>query len=211
MKNLALAVIAVMKEVKGMEKNSRIGDGKSAYDGTKDQDVKEVFNEVMAKHGLCVLPIGIDETTQIDRWEEVDPWSKEVPKATKMKQSVFTKVVTRYLLLHESGESQVIMGYGHGIDPQDKSAGKSCTYALKNALLYTFLTPVGKIDDTELTHSNDIKTAPVTPKAATPKVLAIDSVDWTNAISKKVPLETVKKHYQVTKEIEAEYTKALAV
>jgi hypothetical protein len=43
MKNLAKAIIAVMNEVKGMEKNSRVGTGGSAYNGTKDQDVKEVF------------------------------------------------------------------------------------------------------------------------------------------------------------------------
>jgi len=148
MKNLAKAVIAVMKEVKGMEKNSRVGNGNSAYDGTKDSDVKEVFNEVMAKHGLCVLPTGIKETTQIDRWVD--------PQYGGQKQSVFTKVTTKYLLLHESGESQEIVGYGHGVDPQDKGAGKATTYALKNALLYTYLTPVGKIEDTDKTHSLSI-------------------------------------------------------
>ena len=155
MKNLAKAVIAVMKEVKGMEKNSRVGSGGSAYNGTKDQDVKEVFNESLAKNGLCVLPTGLEEETQIDRWEETNQWG------TKQKQNVFTKVKTRYLLLHESGESQEIVGYGHGVDPQDKGAGKATTYALKNALLYTFLTPVGKIDDTDTTHSEDITTKPV--------------------------------------------------
>jgi hypothetical protein len=156
MKNLAKAVIAVMKEVKGMEKNSRVGSGNSAYDGTKDQDVKEIFNDALHRNGLCVLPTDIQETTQIDRWEEIDQWSKETPKATKQKQSVFTKVVTKYLLLHESGESVELSGYGHGVDPQDKGAGKATTYALKNLLLYTFLTPVGKIDDTDTTHSTTI-------------------------------------------------------
>lgn len=154
MKNLAKAIIAVMKEVKGMEKNSRVGSGGNAYNGTKDQDVKEVFNEALAKNGLCILPIGLEEETQIDRWEETNQWG------TKQKQNVFTKVKTRYLLLHESGESQEIVGYGHGVDPQDKAAGKATTYALKNALLYTFLTPVGKIDDTDTTHSEDIPTKP---------------------------------------------------
>ena len=43
-------------------------------------------------------------------------------------------------------------------DIQDKGAGKATTYALKNCLLYTFLTPVGKIDDTETTHSENIPT-----------------------------------------------------
>ncbi len=35
-------LIKVMKEVKGMEKNSNVGSGNHAYNGTKDQDVKEV-------------------------------------------------------------------------------------------------------------------------------------------------------------------------
>lgn len=163
--NLAKAIINVMKVVKGMEKNSRVGSGGSAYNGTKYQDVAEAFNDALADNGLCILPIGIDETTQVDRWEEVDPWSKSTPKDMKTKQSVFTKVVTKYLLLHESGESQELVGYGHGVDPQDKGAGKSTTYAFKNALLYAFVTPVGKMDDTDTIHSNDIA-APKANKTA---------------------------------------------
>ena len=154
MKELAKAVISVMKEVKGMEKNSNVGSGRSAYNGTKDQDVKEVFNDALAKNGLFILPIGIEEETKIDRWEEEVKWNGDTQ--IKQKQSVFTKVKAKYLLLHESGQSVELAGYGHGVDPQDKGAGKATTYALKNALLYTFLTPVGKIDDTETTHSNDV-------------------------------------------------------
>ena len=178
MKNLAKAVLQVMKEVKGMEKNSRVGgSSKSAYDGTKDKDVKEVFNDVMQKNGLCILPIDIQETTQIDRWEEVDQWSKATPKPIKQKQSVFTKVITKYLLLHESGESQELSGYGHGVDPQDKGAGKATTYALKNLLLYTFLTPVGKIDDTDITHSKDIKVKPIDYTIQTNKINACNDLE----------------------------------
>ena len=150
MSELVKAILAVMKEVKTMEKNCTIGEGKSSYNGTKDQDVKEVFNDALSRNGLVILPIGIDETTQVDRWTESTQWGD------KQKQSVFTKVVTKYLLMHESGESKELAGYGHGVDSQDKSAGKATTYALKNCLLYTFLTPVGKIDDTETTHSDSI-------------------------------------------------------
>jgi hypothetical protein len=155
MKNLAAAIIAVMKSVKGMEKNSRVGSGTMAYDGTKDKDVKEVFNIALAENGLCILPISIEPKIKIDRWEEVDKYSKSTPKDLKTKQSVFTEVTTKYLLLHESGESMELAGYGQGVDPQDKGAGKATTYALKNCLLYTFLTPVGKMDDTETGHSLD--------------------------------------------------------
>ena len=159
-----------MKAVKGMEKNSEVGSGKNSYNGTKDQDVKEVFNDALANNGLCILPIGIEESTKVDRWESVDPWSKSEPKDKKMYQSVFTKVTTKYLLLHESGESVELAGYGHGIDPQDKGAGKATTYALKNCLLYTFLTPVGKIDDTEQTHSDDISAPPTPTKPTRPQM-----------------------------------------
>ena len=153
MKEISKAIVAVMKAVKGMEKNSKVGVGNSSYNGTKDQDVKEVFNDALSQNGLCMIPQDIEEQTQIDRWEEVDSYSK----AMKTKQSIFTKVKVKYLLLHTSGESVVVCGYGHGIDSQDKGAGKATTYAMKNALLYTFLTPVGKIDDTETTHSDEIK------------------------------------------------------
>jgi len=209
MRNLAKAVISVMKEVKGMEKNSRVGSGGSAYNGTKDQDVKEVFNDALAKNGLCMIPNDIKEETQIDRWEEVDQWSKATPKATKMKQSVFTKAVVHYTLLHESGESMNVCGYGHGVDPQDKGAGKATTYAMKNALLYTFLTPVGKIDDTETTHSNDIPT-PQPKKKPTPlaeRIIIEDGskeflaiVKW--VVDGKGTIEQAKGKYNISQAVE---------
>jgi len=151
LKNIAKAIITVMEAVKGMEKTSVVGSGNSSYKGTKDQDVKEVFNTQLAKAGLCILPIDIEETTDINRWEEETQYGK------KQKQSVFTKVKTKYLLLHTSGEFIELSGYGHGVDTQDKGAGKATTYALKNCLLYSFLTPVGKIDDTDTTHSDEIE------------------------------------------------------
>lgn len=178
MKQLTKAVIAVMKEVRGMEKNSRVGQGGHAYNGTKDQDVKEVFNEALAKNGLIMFPKDIDEHTQVDRWEEKTNYG------IKQKQSVFTKVKVHYTLMHESGEEVTVCGYGHGVDPQDKAAGKATTYAMKNALLYTFLTPVGKIDDTETTHSKDLPTPQPKQQTAPPKKeeLKPNTDKWTKAI-----------------------------
>lgn len=189
---IAKAIIKVMQDVKGMEKNSKVGTGQSSYDGTKDQDVKEVFNEIMAKHGLCIMPIDIKEETQLDRWEV------QYNGNAQTKQSVFTKVTVKYLLLHESGQSIELCGYGHGVDSQDKGAGKATTYALKNCLLYTFLTPVGKMDDTDLKHSNDI---------ATPAKKVIEKVKPTLLSTK---IDTVNKALEdgsTTKEfLEANYT-----
>jgi len=204
MENLAKAVIKVMQAVKGLEKNSRVGVGNAAYDGTKDKDVKEAFNEALADAGLCILPIEINETTDVNRWEQEDFYNGK-SKGIKQKQSILTKVSTKYLLLHESGESMELAGYGHGIDSQDKSAGKATTYALKNCLLYTFLTPVGKIDDTDTTHSNDIATAP--PKKAPAKRLPLSPADseiWEGAVeylkAGKVTIEKIEKKYILSPE-----------
>jgi len=119
----------------------------------------------MKKNGLSILPIGIEESHNVDRWEETNNFG------TKTKQSVFTTVITKYLLLHESGESIELAGYGHGVDAQDKGAGKSTTYALKNALLYTFLVPTGKIEDTDTSHSEEIE-IPQKAKKALPTMTA---------------------------------------
>ena len=91
---------------------------------------------------------------KLDRWEEVDTWSKIEPKPMKTKQSVFTEVDTTYLLLHTSWESLALAWYGQWVDTQDKWAGKATTYALKNTLINTFLIPTW--EDTDNTHSDDI-------------------------------------------------------
>jgi len=174
MKNLIKSVISVMNEVKGIEKSMTIGEGKMSYKGVPDKEVKKIIGSSMAKHGLCILPIGIKPTIKIERWEEADYQGK-----IKTKQSVFTEVIANYLLMHESGESLEICGYGHGVDSQDKGAGKATTYALKYALLYSFLVPTGDIDDADLIHSNDypVKQIPYqkkvqneVPKSIEPKI-----------------------------------------
>jgi hypothetical protein len=170
--NLIKAVLAVMKEVKGIEKSMTVGTGQNAYKAVSDKDVKLKIGESMEKNGLIMLPIDIKPTLKIDRWEETTTYNGQ--PQTKQKQAVFTEVITEYLLCHSSGESMKIMGYGHGIDTQDKSAGKATTYALKNAMLYTFLVPTGTIDDTDKTHSDNIEAPKTISVEATQTVPLLD-------------------------------------
>jgi hypothetical protein len=191
MKEIAKAIIKVMQSVKGMEKNSNVGSGNYGYKGTKDQDVKEVFNDALATNGLCIVPTSIEPTTRGERWVE----------GTKTKQSVFTEVNTKYLLLHTSGESIELAGYGHGVDNQDKGAGKATTYALKNCLLYTFLTPVGKIDDTDTTHSEDIPT-PTKKRELTTEFAK-------QGAESKTPLANMMQTFSMTGDQQSKYIKLL--
>ena len=155
MKNLAEAVLQVMEKVKGIEKNSSIGTGNSSYKGVNDKDVKQIIGKAMREAGLSLLPIGVDSVSNTESWTEKTQWGEKMKSATRV------EVTTKYLLLHKSGESVELQGYGHGVDSQDKAAGKATTYALKYALLYTFLVPTGDIDDADATHSDDIPTPPV--------------------------------------------------
>jgi len=167
MKLIAKAIIEVMKTVKSIDKGMTIGKGDYAYKGVADKDVKLAIGQAMQDNGLCLIPTSVDQTVQVDRWQE-DEYGK-----TKQKQSVFTEVKTKYLLLHESGESIEVAGYGQGVDSQDKSAGKATTYALKYALLYLFMVPTGNIDDADKSHSNDVASPPK-------KEVAKDSRPWLN-------------------------------
>jgi len=161
MENISQAIMAVMTEINWVEKSMTVWTWKSAYKGVSDKDVKILIRDSMVKNWLSILPIGVIPTIQVDRWEEDDTYDKQPPYPKKSKQSIFTEVTTRYLLLHTSGESIELAGYGHGVDTQDKGAGKATTYALKNTLLNMFLVPTWV--DTDDTHSDDLPT----PKAKT--------------------------------------------
>lgn len=158
------AILNVMKDVKNIEKSMTVGTGNSSYKGVSDKDVKYTIGKAMEQHNLIILPIAIEPKLQIDRWEEVSP-----QYGAKQKQSVFTEVITTYRIIHTlSGEHVDIKGYGHGVDSQDKSAGKATTYALKYALLYAFMVPTGDIDDADKTHSAQIATPTVAPQQTAP-------------------------------------------
>ncbi len=149
--NIAKAILEVMKEVTNIEKKMNVGSGSFTYKAISDSMVRSQIKDAMVKNGLIIVPTGVSAKTTTDRWDE----------AGKSKQSILTEATTTYLLIHESGESIPLAGYGQGVDTQDKGAGKATTYALKNVLLDTFLVIKGEDMDTDKTHSNDL---PVPPK-----------------------------------------------
>lgn len=161
--NIYAAMVNVMHEVKNIDKSLTVGDGKASYKGVADKDVKQVIGQSMAKNNLVCFPISIEPTVKIERWNETQTYNGQ--QYEKVKQSVFTEVLAKFKIVYApTMESIEIVGYGHGIDTQDKSAGKATTYALKNALLYSFLVPTGAIDDTDKTHSNDIEAPQISSK-----------------------------------------------
>ena len=107
MQNLIKAVLNVMSEVENIDKNMTVGKGtKAEYKAVSDMDVKLGVGKAMKKHGLIILPTGIEETSSTNYYTD---------KYGNQKQNTTTKVVTKYLLCHESGETIELSGYGHGV------------------------------------------------------------------------------------------------
>ena len=174
-----------MNEVKSIDKSLTVGMGKNSYSGVADKDVKSAIGQSMQKNGLAILPTGIEKEVTIETYK--DSYGND-------KMRVFTEVLTKYTLLHESGESIELAGYGQGVDSQDKSAGKATTYALKYALLYAFMVPTGKIDDADNTHSAELPHKPANrPLASANKEKPTPTKEvWERALNKLKTGETEK-------------------
>lgn len=152
LKSLAKAIVATASEIKGLEKDQTVGTGRNAYKAISNKAVQETVGKAMQKNGLAMLPIDIQPSASVDVWEET--YSGNPVR----KRQVFVEVIAKYLLVHmASGESVEITGYGHGIDSQDKAAGKATTYALKNAMLYIFQVPVGDEFDGDTAPAQTVK------------------------------------------------------
>lgn len=211
MKNIIKAVVQATKEIQaagGVEKNSEVGSGSNAYKGIKDADVKKIVGRAMVNNGLAIFPIHVDEELRIERWE-----AKDYRGNPTMKQQVFSSISAKYLLCHESGESIELSGRGHGIDSQDKAIGKAETYSLKYVLLHTFLVESDKIDDTDTSHSDDIKTPPrqTQPVKGKPKITAgklLSVILW--AKKKNLTLNTIADYYTFSESQKALIVEALA-
>lgn len=201
---LIKAILAVMKEVKGIEKNLNVGDGRMSYKGVADQDVKETVGKAMAKHGLVLIPTKIEPSTTTDTWEEKSQYGD------RTRRQVFTEVKTTYLLMHEGGGAIEIQGYGHGVDSQDKSAGKATTYALKYALLYTFLVPTGDIDDADTQHSDNLPVSKAKKPAATASETVVKTIQSLLRQTGKTEAE-ICKFYEIESLAELSKTNATAL
>jgi len=198
MKEISKAIGKVMEDVQWVWKSLTVWSWNNSYKWVSDKDVKEIIRESMIKNWLSILPVWVTPKIQVDRWEEVDSWSKETPKAMKTKQSIFTEVETKYILLHTSWESIEVAGYGQGVDTQDKWAGKATTYALKNVLLNMFLVPTWI--DTDTTHSDDL---PVPQKQVSKKYFnyedLIETIDAGNVTAEEIKKVIKEDGFTVSK------------
>lgn len=205
MKEISQAIIKVMEEINWVAKNMTVWTWTNAYKWVSDKDVKEAIRDSMIKNWLSILPIWVNPKIQVDRWEEDDTYNKQPPYPKKTKQSIFTEVETKYLLLHTSWDTIELSWYGQGVDSQDKWAGKATTYALKNTLLNMFLVPTWV--DTDNTHSDDL---PVPPKKTEKPYfndpqykLFVENNRVNHYSNSKQAIDKIRETYRLGKEMES--------
>ncbi len=163
--NIYEKIIKVMESVQYLEKDDEVGKGTtSAYRAISDEKVKRALRTAMIENKLVMIRTNIETEVTSREYKQFNQYSKADNKYED-KIQYFTKVKSTYKIINAENpeETEFIQSIGHGVDSQDKSAGKAMTYASKYALLDTYIIPTG--DDPDKIHSNDIDT-PITPPNA---------------------------------------------
>ena len=139
----------VMCESGGLEKDKTVGSGQNAYKAVSESEVLNMLKPLFKKHRLIVFPISGDIT------EISQSWEAEYKGQTETKTRNITQLKVGFKIVDiDTGETEMLIGFGNGADSQDKGSGKAFTYAYKTMLSKTFMLFSG--EDTDNEHSDDI-------------------------------------------------------
>lgn len=139
----------VMNESAGLEKDLVVGTGASSYKAVGEKEVLNMLKPLFKKHKLIVFPVGGDISETNFTWESEYNGKRETKTRNVTQLKANFKIVDV-----ETGESEILIGFGNGADSQDKGSGKAFTYAFKTMLNKTFMLFSG--EDTDNEHSDDI-------------------------------------------------------
>ena len=149
--NLYKKIYDVMNESEAIEKTMTVGSGNNSYKAVSEAAMLNLVKPLFKKHRLIVFPVDGTIKDNVMVWEKTDSFKGTVKN--DLRAITELKVVYKIVDI-DSGESELLVGFGNGADPQDKGAGKSFTYSYKTMLSKTFMLFSG--EDTDNTHSDDI-------------------------------------------------------
>jgi hypothetical protein len=142
-------IYKVMNESEGLEKDLTVGSGASSYKAVGEKEVLNMLKPLFKKHKLIIFPVDGDISEHNSVFDTT--YKEEVTTKTRN----VTQIKVKFKIVDvETGESEILMGFGNGADSQDKGSGKAFTYAFKTMLSKTFMLFSG--EDTDNTHSDDI-------------------------------------------------------
>lgn len=115
-----------MQDVQYLAKDDHIKFNKTNYRAISEEKVTSTVRESLLKNGLVILPVNQEHK----------------------REGTLSTVDTTYKIVDiETGEHELIVSSGSGVDTQDKGVGKAMTYSYKYLLLRTFAIPTGEDPD----------------------------------------------------------------
>ena len=124
--NLYQKISAVMNEIDYLQKDDKISFNKTNYKAISEEKVTSTVRAALIKYGLVILPIEQEHS----------------------REGTLSIVNTKYKIVDtDTGQHEIIVSSGTGVDTQDKGVGKAMTYSYKYLLLRTFAIPTGEDPD----------------------------------------------------------------
>jgi len=209
-------IFKVMEETERLEKKLQVGKGQSSYEAVGEAEVLNMLKPLFKKHKLIVFPVDGEMTETNSSWESTNNYNNKETKETKTRNVTQLKVKFKIVDV-ESGEHEMLCGFGNGADSQDKGSGKAFTYAFKTMLSKTFMLFSG--EDTDNDHSDDLGNNKPKQSKSEETVTTQQLIDM--AKSKNVSAEGLIKKYKadtgktitdvkfIPKEIKLKYYNAL--
>lgn len=132
------AIINIMGEVGAISKDKKTSGFGESFSYRGIDDVYNVLNPLMAKHGVFCCPEVLDTT----REERVNR------KGTVM---AFVTAKVRYTFFAKDGSSVSCVTCGEGMDSGDKATSKALSIAMKYAMFQIFVIPTEEMPDPDAT------------------------------------------------------------
>ena len=132
-------ILNVMEAISYLQKDDNVSYGNTNYKAISEEKVTTAVREQLIKNKLIVLPI-----------EQIHSRTDTIVRDKHGNEQIqrLSTVDTKYKIVDvETGEYEILVSSGTGVDTQDKGVGKAMTYAFKYLFLRTFAIPTGEDPD----------------------------------------------------------------
>lgn len=127
-KNLHQRLVEVMRTMGAVGKGGKTNYG-DKFEYHRIDDVDAALREALVEHGVVALMVNVGDR-QSERHLEVDKYNN--PRTLYQTECVVT---IRFFNADDPADTVDIVGWGQGLDYQDKATGKAISYAAKSAYL----------------------------------------------------------------------------
>lgn len=172
-RNLYERIQAVSIDIMNLEKDKKVGEGKSAYKAVSDQQVVLAVKQSEQKNGIISIPLR-QELLKSEVVRKVKDGYETISYVDIVKMTV------KIFLLSDPTQFIEIDSLGRGLDSGDKGLGKASTYARKYALLNAYKIATG--EDPDLEKSKDEKSDTVDEKKQAVTDYALKNMEWTSSV-----------------------------